>query len=55
MKTKHTVKELWTLACKHDSIDQSATFVVFSDDNPWIDKYNRAMGLVLKYRQMTKV
>lgn len=52
----YTVKQLWELACKHEGIDSAdAKFVVFSEDNPWADKYNRAIGLVLKYRQFARV
>jgi len=32
---KYAVKRTWESACKHDGIDPAASFVVFSDDNPY--------------------
>ena len=37
---KYTLKDLWNLACKHDGIEPSSLFVVFSKDNPWAKKHN---------------
>jgi hypothetical protein len=42
---KYTLKDLWNLACKHDSIEPSSKFVVFSADNPWMKKYNTLLTL----------
>ncbi len=47
--TTYTLKELWAKACEHDNIEPSSKFVVFSDDNPWIKKYNTLLNL--RYRQ----
>ena len=38
-----TVRAAWASACKHDGIDPAASFVVFSDDNPFIPFHARAM------------
>jgi len=29
-------RSIWESACKHDGIDPAARFVVFSDDNPFV-------------------
>ncbi len=44
------IKELWKKACKHDGINPAAKFVVFSLSNPFIQKYNEAMGQLLEGR-----
>jgi hypothetical protein len=38
------VKELWIAMCKHDKIDPTASFVVFSNDNPIQPLYQQAMN-----------
>lgn len=43
---KLTLKQLWAKACEADGIDPNSKFVVFSKDNPWIARYNRAANLV---------
>jgi len=45
MKVKQIleVKGLWALACAHDGIDPKAVFVAMSDDNPYLEGYNRAV------------
>lgn len=45
---QQTVKQLWEKSCEHDEIDPTAKFVVFTDDNPYIPFYNRAL---LQYRE----
>ena len=42
-----TPKELWLKACRFDGIDPNSKFIVFSDKNPFTEKYNRAMSLYL--------
>lgn len=42
----YTLKDLWIKACKHDGIEPSSKFVVFSKDNPWAKKYNRFALLI---------
>ena len=39
----YTLKDLWRKACEHDGIAPSSKFVVFSNDNPWIVRYNNLM------------
>lgn len=43
MTGKWTIKQLWDKACEYDRIPPKSTFVVFSDHNPWIKKYNFAI------------
>jgi hypothetical protein len=43
--TTYTLKDLWNLACKHDNIEPSSKFVVFSTENPWAKKYNTLLYL----------
>jgi hypothetical protein len=40
---KFVVKNLWNKMCAHDKIDPRATFVAFSDSNPYTRAYNEAM------------
>lgn len=44
------LKEIWIKACEWDSINPDAKFVVFSDENPWAARYNKAVGLVQRSR-----
>ena len=37
------VKQSWLKACEHDGIDPTAAFIVFSDNNPFMPFYNKAM------------
>jgi hypothetical protein len=51
-----TLAELWALACKHDGIEPDAAlatcqFVVFSDGNPWLKKYNFGLRCARLARQ----
>ncbi len=41
----YTARELWDKACEHDGIQPNSKFVVFSDANPWMKKYNTLMLL----------
>jgi hypothetical protein len=43
-----TYKAAWVSACKHDDIDPLSSFVVFSDDNPFVPFYEKALT---EYRQ----
>ena len=36
----YSLRDLWVKACEYDGIDPESKFVVFSDDNPWMRKYN---------------
>jgi hypothetical protein len=45
---KFVVKNLWNKMCAHDKIDPQATFVVFSDSNPYTVDYNNAMAKLQK-------
>ncbi len=38
------VKDLWTSACQYDEIDPAATNVVFSPGNPYVERYQVAIG-----------
>jgi len=38
-----TVAQLWKQACGHDDIPPGSKFVVFSEDNPYVIFYNKAM------------
>jgi len=38
----NTVRAVWAKACEHDGIDPAASFVVFSDDNPFAQFVNIA-------------
>ena len=42
------------MACKHDGIDPKSKFVVFSRDNPFVGKYNKAMTLYQKAEKYYK-
>ena len=46
--TKWTIKQLWDKACEYDRIPFDSKFVVFSDHNPWMKKYNFAISAYLK-------
>jgi hypothetical protein len=37
------VRCLWEKACDHDQIPHDTKFAVFSDDNPFMPFYNRAL------------
>ena len=38
------VKRLWAEMCSFDEIPPDASFVVFSNDNPFEAQYNKAMA-----------
>ena len=40
---RFTVRRCWKSMCEHDGIDPGASFVVFSDDNPFQPYYNKAL------------
>ena len=46
--TVYNIKELWRKACKHDGIPEDSSFVVFSEDNPYLTDYNKAATIVTK-------
>ena len=39
------IKALWIRACRFDCIDHKAKFVIFSDENPYIRRYNKMVCL----------
>ncbi len=45
MAETYTIQEAWENACKEDGIDPQAKFVVFSENNAWAEKYERAVKL----------
>lgn len=47
----YTLRELWVKACEHDGIDPESKFVVFTQDNPWMRKYNTLAGLILDAKE----
>lgn len=48
IKAGACARKLWDKACEHDKIVPTERFVVFSDDNPHVSAYNRAIGRYLK-------
>ncbi len=38
------LKALWNKTCKHDEVEPTASFIVFSTDNPYVAIYNKAVG-----------
>ena len=40
---RQAIRQLWVKMCEHDGIDPNASFVLFSDDNPYTPFYNNAM------------
>lgn len=42
----YTFAQLWIKACKHDGIDPTSKFVIFTKDNPWAKKYNTLACLI---------
>ena len=51
MSESHTIQELWTLACKEEGIPPDSKFVVFSDNNYWAKRYDKAVSLYLTYKR----
>ncbi|MCK5602637.1 hypothetical protein KAR91_12225 [Candidatus Pacearchaeota archaeon] len=50
MKTqnaKRLRKALWLKACRFDNIPPDSMFIVFSDDNPYLKRYNRIGCLIM--------
>lgn len=41
---KAVVVDLWAKACNFDGVEASASFVVFSADNPFVKRYQFAVG-----------
>jgi hypothetical protein len=41
---QYAVRYLWNIACQHDEIEPDALLIAFSDDNPFIPAYNKAMA-----------
>ena len=41
----YTIKEAWANACEEEGIPTDSKFVVFSDDNQWAKRYEKAMLL----------
>jgi len=48
---KFTVAQLWRQACGHDDIPPGSKFVVFSEDNPYVIFYNKAMREFMEARE----
>jgi len=48
---KATVAQLWKQACGHDDIPPGSKFVVFSEDNPYVIFYNKAMREFMEARE----
>ena len=44
---KRLRKALWLKACRFDSIPPDSSFIVFSDDNPYLKRYNRISSLIM--------
>jgi len=44
---RYTIKEAWRYACQEEGVSEDTKFVVFSDDNQWAKRYNKAMSLHL--------
>jgi len=42
---RRLVKALWIKACRYDGIDPTARFIIFSDENPHLPRYNKMMAL----------
>ena len=40
---RFTVRSVWMSACRHDGIDPSESFVEFSNDNPFVPYYEKAL------------
>ncbi len=38
------LKSIWNSACKYDGIPEGSSFVVFSDDNPFVKLHTRGMA-----------
>lgn len=51
----YTIQEAWARACEHDSIPVESKFVVFSENNPWAVKYNKAMAMCYGERRIQEV
>ena len=47
MTRKLTMKELWNKACEIDNISTDSKFVVFSDDNKYMQEYNERMNEIV--------
>jgi predicted Ser/Thr protein kinase len=43
LKLKEDAKALWALCCEHDRIDPNTKFIIFSDDNPYLETYNKTI------------
>ena len=44
---KRLLKALWIKACRYDSIPVDSKFVCFSNDNPYVERYNKIIRLVM--------
>lgn len=51
---RELLKELWKQACEYDDIEPEAKFVVFSDDNPYLPKYNKYLSMFLTGQRLLK-
>jgi hypothetical protein len=47
LRAAQIARHFWTLALDYDTIPQGSAFVVFSDENPFVKLYERA--LVIKW------
>ncbi|KKN02468.1 hypothetical protein LCGC14_1117450 [marine sediment metagenome] len=44
---RRLLRAIWIKSCRFDDIDPTASFVVFSTDNPYQKRYNKIMGMYL--------
>ena len=45
------VHSLWIKACEWEKIPIESKFVVFSDENPYLEEYNEAISKLLRFKQ----
>lgn len=49
---KAEAERIWNLACEHDHIEPTGSFVIFSHDNPYTDAHNNATDAFFKERNL---
>lgn len=47
------LKALWIKSCRFDGLNVNSKFVIFSEENPYIKKYNRIASLQLQSKSFT--
>jgi hypothetical protein len=52
MTETYTIKEAWENACKEEGVPPDSKFVVFSENNYWAKRYDKAVQLYFKSQQM---